>query len=110
MAIWAPGHALVAIPVGLIVVITVVDLLAPSPIHLGPLLVVAPAITPSFAGPRTTGLIGAPAVAAQIVIAAPRGGFDVNHQVQIAALAVLSLLIAAYAREQRRRRVRPGFP
>ncbi|MEE4597703.1 PP2C family protein-serine/threonine phosphatase [Streptomyces sp. DSM 41524] len=100
---WQPGYALVAIPVGLIVVITVVDLLAPSHVHLGPLLVVAPAITPSFAGPRTTGLVGALAVAAQILVAALRGGFDLNHQVQIAALTVLSLLITAYAREQRRR-------
>nr|QLG04852.1 Serine/threonine-protein phosphatase [Streptomyces sp.] len=100
---WQPGYALVAIPVGLIVVITIVDVMAPAPIHLGPLLVVAPAITPSFAGPRTTGLIGALAVAAQILIAALRGGFDINHQVQIAALTVLSLFIAAYAREQRRR-------
>ncbi|MBI0297911.1 serine/threonine-protein phosphatase [Streptomyces sp. PRKS01-29] len=100
---WQPGHALVAIPVGLVLVITVVDVMAPAHVHLGPLLVVAPAITPSFAGPRTTGLIGALAVAAQVLIAALRGGFDVNHQVQIAALAALSLLIAAYAREQRRR-------
>lgn len=92
-----------AIPAGLIVVITFADLMAPTHIHLGPLLVVAPAITPSFAGPRTTGLIGALAVAAQVLIAVLRGGFTVNHQVQIAALAVLSLLITAYALEQRRR-------
>ncbi|WP_432251512.1 PP2C family protein-serine/threonine phosphatase [Streptomyces sp. HNM1019] len=92
-----------AIPVGLIVVITIVDVMAPAHIHLGPLLVVAPAITPSFAGPRTTGLIGALAVAAQILIAVLRSGFDVNHQVQIAALTVLSLFIVVYAREQRRR-------
>ncbi|MGP3938909.1 PP2C family protein-serine/threonine phosphatase [Streptomyces sp. 6N106] len=92
-----------AIPVGLILVITCVDLLTPTQVHLGPLLVVAPALTPSFAGPRVTALIGALAVAAQVVIAALRGGFTVNHQVQIAAVAVISLLIVAYAQEQRRR-------
>ncbi|WP_050993757.1 PP2C family protein-serine/threonine phosphatase [Streptomyces violaceusniger] len=100
---WQWGHALVAIPVGLILLITCVDLLTPTQVHLGPLLVVAPALTPSFAGPRVTALIGALAVAAQVVIAALRGGFTVNHQVQIAAVAVISLLIVAYAQEQRRR-------
>ncbi|MCG0286698.1 PP2C family protein-serine/threonine phosphatase [Streptomyces sp. PSAA01] len=92
-----------AISVALIVVITCVDLLAPAQIHLGPLLVVAPALTLSFAGPRVTALIGALAVAAQVVIAALRGGFTVNHQVQIAAIAVISLLIVVYSQEQRRR-------
>ncbi|MEV6131370.1 PP2C family protein-serine/threonine phosphatase [Streptomyces violaceusniger] len=92
-----------AIPVGLILLIACVDLLTPTQVHLGPLLVVAPALTPSFAGPRGTALIGALAVAAQVVIAALRGGFTVNHQVQIAAVAVISLLIVAYAQEQRRR-------
>ncbi len=105
---WQPGHALVAIPVGLILLITCVDLPTPTQVHLGPLLVVAPALTPSFAGPRVTALIGALAVAAQVVIAALRGGFTVNHQVQIAAVAVISLLIVAYAQEQRRRHREPA--
>ncbi|MFJ7493330.1 hypothetical protein ACIQZB_19185 [Streptomyces sp. NPDC097727] len=39
------------IPVVLIIVITVVGLFLPADIHLGPLLVIAPAITASCAGP-----------------------------------------------------------
>lgn len=100
---WQPSHALVAIPLGLIAVITIIDLLVPTYIHLGPLLVVAPAITPSFAGPRTTAVVGALAVAAQTVIAALRGGFTANHQVQIAAIALISLFIVLYAEGQERR-------
>ncbi|MDQ0942756.1 PP2C family protein-serine/threonine phosphatase [Streptomyces sp. V1I1] len=100
---WQSGHALLAIPLALIVAITVVDVLAPRHIHLGPLLVVAPAITPSFAGPRLTALVGALAVIAQTVIAALRGGFTANHQVQIAALAVISLLLVYFCRKRERR-------
>src|SRR5690242_21779250 len=72
---WRPGHApaLVAIPVGLIVTVCVVDVLSPPHIHLGPLLVAAPAITVAFAGTRATALMGALAVAAQVLIGAIRG-------------------------------------
>ncbi|XES00043.1 hypothetical protein HEP87_57920 [Streptomyces sp. S1D4-11] len=45
------NHALLAIPVLLIVMITVVDVVAPADIHLGPLLVIAPAITASRSTP-----------------------------------------------------------
>ncbi|PBC85944.1 hypothetical protein SAMN05428945_6584 [Streptomyces sp. 2224.1] len=62
---WHTGHALVAIPLGLIVAISVVDVLVPGDIHLGPLLIVAPAITPWLAGPWLTGLVGVLAVAAR---------------------------------------------
>lgn len=43
------GRGLVAIPLALIVVITVVDIHSPADVHLGPLLVIAPALTASFA-------------------------------------------------------------
>ncbi|MEU1465312.1 DUF5959 family protein [Streptomyces sp. NPDC005727] len=43
-----------------------VTALAPPHIHLGPLLVAAPAITVAFAGARATALMGALAVAAQV--------------------------------------------
>ncbi|WP_443043596.1 hypothetical protein [Streptomyces sp. GS7] len=59
---WTSRHALLVIPVVLIAVITVVDIVVPAYVHLGPLLVIAPAITASFAGPRLTGAIGALAV------------------------------------------------
>jgi hypothetical protein len=47
------SRALVAIPVAWIVAVSVIDLLAPPNIHLGSLLVAAPAITASFGGPWT---------------------------------------------------------
>ncbi|MFG2891093.1 PP2C family protein-serine/threonine phosphatase [Streptomyces sp. NPDC048248] len=103
---WHSGQALLAIPLGLIAAITVVDILAPGDIHLGPLLIVAPAITPWFAGPWLTGLVGALAVAAQAIIAVLRDQdelFSTNHQVQIAALALLSLVIVVFSRQRERR-------
>ncbi|MEU6622002.1 PP2C family protein-serine/threonine phosphatase [Streptomyces litmocidini] len=90
---WEPGHApaLLVIPLGLIVTVCVVDVLAPPHIHLGPLLVAAPAITVAFAGARMTALMGALAVAAQVLIGVLRGVSDTaNVQAQIAALIVVS--------------------
>ncbi|MEU0970495.1 PP2C family protein-serine/threonine phosphatase [Streptomyces sp. NPDC005917] len=102
---WQSSHALLLLPVLLIVVITVVDLRSPLDIHLGPTLVIAPALTPSFAGPRTTALIGALAVTAQVVIAVFHGGLTTaNHIVQIITLTLLSVIVVVYSavREQRR--------
>ncbi|WP_214413126.1 PP2C family protein-serine/threonine phosphatase [Sphaerisporangium fuscum] len=56
---WPPGHALAAIPLALILFITIADILTPTEISLSPLLITAPAITASFAGPRLTGFVGA---------------------------------------------------
>ncbi|MGY1577302.1 PP2C family protein-serine/threonine phosphatase [Streptomyces sp. MN13] len=86
-----PG--LVVLPLVLIVAIAVMDVHTPESIHLGPLLVVAPAITVSFGTALLTGLIGALAVAAQVVIAVFHGGLTTpNHLSQIVGLAVLSIL------------------
>lgn len=98
--------ALVAIPVAWIVVVCVVDVLAPSHIHLGPLLVAAPAITPSFGGPRTVGLVAALAVIAQTVIGVLRDPGELlsaNHQAQILALVLVgaSLVVFCVLRERR---------
>ncbi|MET8860359.1 PP2C family protein-serine/threonine phosphatase [Streptomyces sp. NPDC004579] len=92
---WRPGHApaLVVIPLGLIVAVCVVDVLSPSHIHLGPLLVAAPAITVAFAGARVTALMGALAVAAQVLIGAIRGVLSTaNIMAQIAALIIVSVV------------------
>ncbi len=90
---WRPSHALLAIPVALIVVIATVDILLPEDIYLGPLLVIAPAITSSFEGPVLTGVVGFLAVGAQAVIALHSGVLTSrNALVQIAALAILSAL------------------
>ncbi|MEU2421179.1 PP2C family protein-serine/threonine phosphatase [Streptomyces sp. NPDC007851] len=95
-------------PVVLIVVITVVDQVTPADIQLGPLLVIAPALTASFAGPWTTGLIGALAVATQAYISWYFGVlFTRNVLVQILALAVLSVLVVLFCvvRERRLRQL-----
>ncbi|MER6073838.1 PP2C family protein-serine/threonine phosphatase [Streptomyces sp. NPDC001817] len=105
---WRSSHALLLIPIVLILVIAVVDQLVPADIHLGPLLVIAPAITASFAGPWLTGLIGLLAVGAQAYIGWHFGVlFSRNVLVQILALAVLSALTVFYCviRERRRRQL-----
>ncbi|MGW7434294.1 PP2C family protein-serine/threonine phosphatase [Streptomyces sp. NPDC054861] len=91
-------HALLAVPLGLIVVVTVVDILAPPEVHLGPFLAAAPAVTASFAGPRTTGLIGAVAVLAQMAVALVRTSLtDLNHTFQIIALILISAFVTFFA-------------
>ncbi|MGW2492099.1 PP2C family protein-serine/threonine phosphatase [Streptomyces sp. NPDC001606] len=105
---WQSKHALLVIPVVLIVVITVVDQLVPEDIHLGPLLVVAPAITVAFAGPWRTMLVGFLAVGAQAYIGWHFGVlFSRNVMVQILALAVLSALAVLFCavRERHRRQL-----
>ncbi|MFF0286593.1 PP2C family protein-serine/threonine phosphatase [Streptomyces sp. NPDC005262] len=102
------GRGLVAIPLALIIVITVVDIHSPADVHLGPLLVIAPALTASFAGPWLTAAIGVLAVAAQVFIAVLHGGLGTsNHIAQIAALTVLSALVVfvCYVRERRGRQL-----
>jgi hypothetical protein len=106
--LWRSSHTLLVIPIVLIVVITAVDQLVPADVHLGPLLVIAPAITASFAGPRLTGLIGFLAVAAQAYIGWHFGVlFSRNVVVQILALAVLSAMIVFFCvlRERYRRQL-----
>ncbi|PZH01486.1 protein phosphatase [Streptomyces sp. NTH33] len=87
---------LLLIPIALIVIITGFDIVAPTDIVLGPLLVIAPAITAWFAGPWTTGIIGAAAVAGQ-GFAGWRLGLLTSRSVivQMTALALLSLLVVA---------------
>ncbi|MGW0883137.1 PP2C family protein-serine/threonine phosphatase [Streptomyces sp. NPDC002671] len=102
------SHALLVVPIVLIVLITVVDQLVPGDVHLGPLLVIAPAITASFAGPRLTGLIGFLAVAAQAYIGWHFGVLlSRNVLVQILALAVLSALTVFFCmvRERHQRQL-----
>ncbi|WTF81149.1 serine/threonine-protein phosphatase [Streptomyces sp. NBC_01594] len=102
------GRGLVAIPLALIVVITVVDIHSPADVHLGPFLVIAPALTASFAGPWLTAAIGVLAVAAQVFIAVLHGGLaTTNHISQVAALTVLSALVVfvCYVRERRGRQL-----
>ncbi|MFJ5535377.1 PP2C family protein-serine/threonine phosphatase [Streptomyces sp. NPDC093261] len=100
------SRRLLVIPLSLIVVITVVDLSSPDYIHLSPLLVIAPALTASLAGARTTAAVGALAVAAQVFIAVFRGGLTTpNHIAQMIALAMLSAWVV-FVCCMRERRVR----
>ncbi|MDF3294296.1 PP2C family protein-serine/threonine phosphatase [Streptomyces sp. RB6PN23] len=93
---WQTSRAWLALPVVLVVLITVVDIRSPTGVHLGPALVIAPAVTAFFAGPRTTGSVGVLALAAQVVIAVFHGGLTTtNHIVQMITLAVLSALVVS---------------
>ncbi|MEU4096688.1 PP2C family protein-serine/threonine phosphatase [Streptomyces sp. NPDC026673] len=95
---WRLGNLLVAAMLVLILVVTGVDVMAPPDVHLGPFLVAAPAITASFAGVRTTAIVGGVAVAAQVVVAAMRTTpLDLNHSAQIATLALMSVLATFFA-------------
>ncbi|GAA5076160.1 serine phosphatase RsbU (regulator of sigma subunit) [Thermocatellispora tengchongensis] len=98
--------ALVGIPVALILAIAIADLAAPDRIHLGPLLVAAPAITASFAGPRLTAAIVVVSAAAELLIASVQGDFGTQTFVgEIAALVTVGVLIVifAYVRDRERR-------
>ncbi|MCY0956587.1 PP2C family protein-serine/threonine phosphatase [Streptomyces sp. H27-H5] len=93
-----PRLVLLAVPFALIAVVTLVDVLAPPEVHLGPFLVAAPALTASFAGPRTTGIVGAVAVLAQVVVAVSRTTLtDLNHTFQIIALILISAFVTFFA-------------
>ncbi|WP_237554713.1 MULTISPECIES: hypothetical protein [unclassified Streptomyces] len=115
MDIWRlddfPAHAsgrLLAVPGVLIVAITVAALVSPDDVHLGPLLVIAPALTASFAGPWRTAIIGAVAVAAQALIMGQDGGVGTaSHVWQFTALVVLSVVVVffCYLRERHSRQL-----
>ncbi|WP_395293662.1 PP2C family protein-serine/threonine phosphatase [Kitasatospora hibisci] len=92
---WRPGRrALTVLPLALIAVISIVDVLAPPQIHLGPLLIVAPAITASFAGARATAVVALLSLAALTLIGFLRDGITTaNHETQLGALIAVSALI-----------------
>ncbi|MFD7557293.1 MULTISPECIES: PP2C family protein-serine/threonine phosphatase [unclassified Streptomyces] len=96
-------HAQLAVPFVLIAAVTVVDILAPPDVHLGPFLVAAPALTASFRGPRMTAFVGLVAVIAQVVVSAVRTTLtDLNHTFQTIALIMISVFVTlfAYLREE----------
>lgn len=96
--------ALLALPLSLLLVITVADIVtAPQQIHLGPLIVVAPAITASFAGPRLTALMGVLAVIAQVIMSAVQDDLGATTGwARLLALAVVSAVVVVFccARER----------
>ncbi|MFJ3876963.1 PP2C family protein-serine/threonine phosphatase [Streptomyces sp. NPDC090077] len=92
------GRLLLLVPFALIAAVTVVDVIAPPEVHLGPFLIAAPAVTASFAGPRMTAFVGAVAVLAQSVVAVARTSLtDLNHTYQIIALVLISVIVTFFA-------------
>jgi len=90
---------MILVPLVLLAAIALVDILSPADVHLGPLLVVAPAITASFAGPRLTAAVGALSVLTLVIIGLERGVLDTeNLEVQLVALVVLSIVVVAFNR------------
>ncbi|MFF0460640.1 PP2C family protein-serine/threonine phosphatase [Streptomyces mexicanus] len=90
------GHALLPVPLCLVVVILVADVLTNQGSQLGPLLIVAPALTSSFAGPRLTGAMGVLAVAGQLLVPVLKGGvLTPGYEIQAAGIAVVSLVLVA---------------
>ncbi len=92
---WRPDRrVLTALTLALITLITVVDILSPPDIHLGPLLIVAPALTASFAGPRATAGVAVLAFAALTTIGAVRDSLtSANIESQLGAQLIVSVLI-----------------
>jgi serine phosphatase RsbU (regulator of sigma subunit) len=102
---WRPGPALLVVPLALIVVIVAADVATGPGIHLGPLLIVAPAITAAFAGPGRVALIGGLAVVGELVsvlIEGPAG--TTETETHIVALAVVSALIVFFSSARERHR------
>jgi serine phosphatase RsbU (regulator of sigma subunit) len=101
-----PGRLLLAVPLGLIVTIVAADVLAPINTHLGPLLVVAPALTASFASPLATVVVGLLAGVALVAIGLLREGMTSQDlMAQLIAVLVISAVLALFRYAQHRRSV-----
>ncbi|MEZ0066548.1 serine phosphatase RsbU (regulator of sigma subunit) [Streptacidiphilus sp. MAP12-20] len=100
------SRILLLLPLALMALIALTDILAPADIHLGPLLVVAPAITASFGGARATAAIGSLAVATLVAIGIARGVITTeNLEVQIASLVAIGAFIVVFVRLRDRRAI-----
>ncbi|MFE7358051.1 PP2C family protein-serine/threonine phosphatase [Streptomyces sp. NPDC057543] len=102
------SNALLALPLGLIVVIVLTDVLTPNNrLPMGPsLLIVAPALAASFASTLVTGAIGALAVVGILVIGLDNNLLNtMNFESQIIALLVVSVIVTVfrYLRERHAR-------
>ncbi|MGI5441270.1 PP2C family protein-serine/threonine phosphatase [Streptomyces shenzhenensis] len=101
---WQSSQALLLLPLALIAVITGVEVHSPEDFHLASALVIAPALTASFAGPRTTAAVGALTVVAQGLIGLLHGELaTANRIVQLITLTVLSVLVVIYCAIRDRR-------
>ncbi|MCQ8774924.1 PP2C family protein-serine/threonine phosphatase [Streptomyces telluris] len=90
-------RALIAAPLVLIAVIMAADLVTGPDVHLGPLLVAAPALTATFGGKRLTAFIGALAVGVQVALGFIFGRTTTaDHQTQTGALFLAVCFIVAF--------------
>ena len=96
---WRESRGLVVVPLVFILLITLADVLAPENVHLGPLLIVAPALTASFGGSRLTAFVGALAVGALLAISAIRNSVTTaNHESQLVSLLLISAFTVLFSR------------
>ncbi|WP_285778777.1 PP2C family protein-serine/threonine phosphatase [Microtetraspora sp. NBRC 13810] len=92
----------------MILIIMVGDLLAPADTHLGPLLIVAPAITASFAGPRLTAALGGAAMVCHVLLSVHDRALGTERvQTEIIAVVAVSILVVVYclARDRQRKQL-----
>ncbi|NIY70517.1 PP2C family protein-serine/threonine phosphatase [Streptomyces malaysiensis] len=90
-------RVLVVFPLLVIALITLGDVLSPASIRLSPLLIAAPAMTASFAGPLLTASVGLLAVLAQIASNASEGLLgQPGRLTEVITLALVSALIVLF--------------
>ncbi|MFE5120278.1 PP2C family protein-serine/threonine phosphatase [Streptomyces sp. NPDC056669] len=102
------SRALFAIPLGIVLAVTLTDVYTPAMVHLSSFLIAAPAITASFAGAGGTAVIGALAAGDEIVIGVFQGGLmTADREAQFVALIVISGLVTSfrYGADRHRRRL-----
>ncbi|MEV5750211.1 PP2C family protein-serine/threonine phosphatase [Actinoallomurus sp. NPDC052308] len=91
------------LPLSLVVLIVVADIAAGPKIHLGPLLIVAPALTASFAGPVEVALIGSVAIGAELIIGtADRWRGIAEYESHLFSLVFVSVLIVFFSAARQR--------
>ncbi|WP_433430252.1 PP2C family protein-serine/threonine phosphatase [Nonomuraea sp. CA-141351] len=93
-------------PLIMVLAITLADILTPGSSHLGPLLVAAPAVTASFAGPWLTAVIGALAISGEVLIDVHDHLLNYQDvQAGLGGFALVSLFVVLFAlvRDRQRR-------
>ncbi|WP_243639861.1 PP2C family protein-serine/threonine phosphatase [Streptacidiphilus pinicola] len=102
---WRGRHALVLIPIGFIIAVTVFDVVTPDDVHYGVLLILAPLIAALVGGAWLTAAVGLLSVCAQAYIAAHLDVLAVQREeaVQILATTALSTLVVLLTRIRDRR-------
>jgi len=98
------ARAALAVALALVAFIVVADVVSPQGVYLSPMLVVAPALTAPFAGPRGTAGVALGAIGAQLVASSLTGSIlAVTRMWQLAALIVVSALLVVFSFVRQRR-------